>query len=153
MASIISILKLIQPKHPEITFIPGDRFAWSPSKNAIYYVDSQDKNDVSLLIHELAHGVLGHTNYTRDIELLQMERQAWEKAKEIGNSFDQPISDDYIEESLDSYREWLHKRGVCPKCQASGMQKTTDSYTCLACNAVWQVNDARGCELRRYLQN
>ena len=43
--------------------------------NTIFYADTADS---ASLLHEVAHSSLNHAEYARDIELLQMERDAWE---------------------------------------------------------------------------
>lgn len=115
----------------------------------MYYNESSD--DAALLLHELAHAVLKHADYTRDIELIEMERDAWDHARTVlAPRYSVPIDDAIIEDSLDTYRDWLHARSTCPDCQAIGIQIKLHHYRCLACGAQWKVNDARICALRRY---
>ena len=97
----------------------------------------------TLLIHELAHGLLEHADYARDVQLLNMERQAWEKALEIAQSYGETIDEDVIETHLDTYRDWLHQRSTCPVCQAVGLQIKKQAYTCPACSHEWRVNEAQ----------
>ncbi|MCY1379960.1 hypothetical protein D9M68_895230 [compost metagenome] len=80
-----------------------------------------------------------------------MERDAWRYAKEkLGSNYKVTITDTVIQDSLDTYRDWLHARSTCPNCQATGMQNRKRHYRCIACQHVWRVNDARICGLRRY---
>lgn len=80
-----------------------------------------------------------------------MERDAWQYAKDtLGQTYDQAILDDTVEDALDSYRDWLHARSTCPACQATGIQTKKEEYKCLACRTKWRVNEARICALRRY---
>lgn len=151
MPEISLLIQKLSSQYPDILFLPGDRFAWSPADNTIYYETVSTDASVFLLLHELGHALLGHRGYRDDIELLRIERDAWERAITIGRQFDIDINEAEIEEHLDSYREWLHARSTCPTCGSSGLQKKQDTYWCLACSASWRVNDARSCQLKRYL--
>ena len=151
MPSIHSLTKQLAQKFPEFRFKPGDQYMWSPSTQTVFF--HSDEPDPAQLLHELAHGILGHDDYRKDIALLTMERDAWEEAKKIGETFDVPISDEAIEDYLDTYREWLHARSTCPNCAATGVQVKQAHYRCVACSHEWRVNDARVCELRRYSLN
>jgi hypothetical protein len=79
-----------------------------------------------------------------------MESDAWQKAEQVGRQYDYEISPIAIEDALDTYRDWLHSRSVCPLCTATGLQIRRSRYQCLACTTIWRVNDARTCSLRRY---
>ncbi|HMQ96212.1 MAG TPA: hypothetical protein PKD19_03245 [Candidatus Saccharibacteria bacterium] len=102
------------------------------------------------MLHELGHGLLNHQSYSRDIELLGYERDAWEEAKKIATNYTVELQQNDIEKHLDSYRDWLHSRSTCPACESSGLQTAKYRYTCLACKHIWRVNEARTCALRRY---
>ena len=142
------LLSKIREDYPEIRFEKGDVFRWSPVDQTVYYIDNND--DVSLL-HELAHAVLGHKNYTRDIELLTIEREAWDHVVTVfKDKYAISIDEQQIEQMIDTYREWLHARSLCPSCEATGVQNDKNHYSCLACSASWRVNEARTCALRRY---
>jgi hypothetical protein len=149
MPSINSLISKLQHDHPEFQFQAGDLFQWSPTESSISY--DPTSNDPASLLHELAHGILGHANYTKDIELIDMERAAWEYTKQtLGPTYGITIMDDVIQGSLDTYRDWLHARSTCPHCQATGIQSKKYEYKCLVCSTQWRVNDARICALRRY---
>ncbi len=137
------------PSGDRILFAPSDEFRWDPSSHTVYYNESAP-DAPSLLLHELGHALLGHTDYMRDIELLRLERAAWDKAIELATGYGHPIDDDSIEDHLDTYRNWLHARSLCPTCQATGLQSNRTHYTCISCRQTWRVNEARTCELRRY---
>lgn len=143
-----SLLNRLSTDFSQFKFESGDIFHWSPDRQTIVYADAQ--NEIQTL-HELGHAILNHTNYSRDIQLVQMEQQAWVKAKELAIKYNVQIDQDQIDSSLDSYRDWLHARSTCPKCQSTGVQKAAREYRCLACSTTWRVNDARLCELRRYV--
>lgn len=147
MPSMRSMLAKLKQDFPALHIVQGDTFRWSPETQTVYYADT---DDTASLLHEIAHAELGHTGYTRDIELLQMEREAWDKALMLAKKYGSTIDDAHIETMLDTYRDWLHARSTCPNCQATGIQSAARQYTCLACNHVWTVNEARSCALRRY---
>ena len=150
MPSITSLLSKLAADFPEVTFQPGPRFSWSPSQKTVFYDESAP--DAALLLHELSHGLLGHQSYAKDVELLAMEAAAWGKARELATEYDIKIDPNQREDHLDTYRDWLHDRSTCPKCQATGYQTKKDTYTCVACTEVWRVNEARLCGLKRYTQ-
>ncbi|HEX6416715.1 MAG TPA: hypothetical protein VFZ62_04280 [Candidatus Saccharimonadales bacterium] len=139
----------LQSDYPHIVFRQGSDFYWSPQEKTVYY--AAESEAAESLLHELAHALLEHDSYMRDIQLLEMERDAWTKARTVlGPKYDTPISEDAAEDALDSYRDWLHARSICPHCKATGIQQQKDIYKCVACGEKWRVNEARICALRRY---
>lgn len=149
MAATRSLIDKLAQDFPTIHFTSGEYFSWSPDASTVYYAEVQPKTS-PLLIHELAHGVLGHHAYTRDVELLALESEAWEEAKAIARKYAIEIDEDEVQDSLDTYREWMHARSTCPNCEAIGYQTGAKSYQCIACLHTWRVNEARTCQLRRY---
>lgn len=150
MPSIPLLIKNISKTYPDIRFETGDDFHWSFEDNAItYQVD--DLQAAAHILHELAHALLHHQNYTRDIELIGMERDAWTYASaQLGDSFNVTVDKETVQSALDSYRDWLHARSTCPNCTATGVETSKSHYHCLACEHDWRVNEARICSLRRY---
>lgn len=148
MRSTTSVLTKLQQDLPEITFSPGETFHWSPESRTVYY---SDPADTASLLHEVAHALLGHAGYSRDIELLKMERDAWNLAVDtLSVKYEVAVDQDLAEDMLDTYRNWLHARSTCPKCEATGLQSAANLYSCLVCKGSWRVNEARSCALRRY---
>ncbi|HEX7484354.1 MAG TPA: hypothetical protein VF281_04375 [Candidatus Saccharimonadales bacterium] len=149
MPSITSLVAKLQTDYPQLTFKSGDDFRWSPQEMTLYYPSAS--SDTATLLHEVGHALLGHNTYTKDIQLIEMERDAWEYArKNLSGRYDSSISESIVQESLDTYRDWLHARSTCPNCQATGVQTKTQHYKCVACHTQWRVNEARICALRRY---
>lgn len=149
----LPILSKIKQDFPEIHFVSGDVFAWSPESMTITYIPGSSTDGTAHLLHELAHALLKHSDYQRDINLIDMERSAWEYAvQKLAPRYnvDIAMTDDIVQNSLDSYREWLHARSSCPNCQAVGIENHKHQYRCLQCQSSWRVNEARNCELRRY---
>jgi hypothetical protein len=148
MPSTVSLIQRLKTDYPTLLFVRGNDFSWSPSDQTVYYKDEAGSD--AFLLHELSHGLLRHSEYNRDIELIAMERAAWDKASELASVYNQKIDESLIEITLDSYRDWLHARSTCPNCSATGLQTKKQIYTCPACNHSWRVNEARVCALRRF---
>lgn len=150
MRSTASLLANIQSDHPEFTFRESDCFRWSPDTKTLHF-DSQSPDLLPYVLHELGHALLAHTSYRQDIDLIKIERSAWDYAKtHLAAKYSITISEDLIQENLDTYREWLHSRSQCPACTMTGLQAARGHYTCLACGNRWKSNEARSCALRRY---
>jgi hypothetical protein len=144
------LLHSLITEFPEVNFQPGQYFKWSADKKVLFYNLSL-QNASALMLHELSHVLLGHNDYELDIELVNKESVAWKYAqKELASRYGVTITDDDIEDAMDSYREWLHKRSLCPDCETSSFQTKTGTYKCLACRCQWRANDARESRLRRY---
>lgn len=147
--SMNSVVKQLASNYTEYSFVAGERFAWNPVANTVYY---EPEGSLARLLHELGHGLLQHEVYDRDVELLKMEADAWKKAREISPAYGVSLTEDDIENHMDSYRDWLHSRSTCPNCEATGVQSDANHYRCLECNASWRVNEARTCGLKRYIE-
>lgn len=149
MPSISSLTKRLSADYPAIRLEQQPYFRWSDANNTISYTPSHPEAAAHLL-HEYGHANLKHSEYTRDIELLRMEQEAWSyAASELATRYAVSIEDAVVQDALDTYREWIHSRSACPSCHATGVQKNKDLYHCLACGQKWQVNEARTCGLRR----
>ncbi len=137
---------------PDLTFTEGKEFRWDPAQTIIEYI-SDDPHSLERLLHEIAHAQLGHSQFSRDVELITLERDAWYYAQSrLGPAFHVHIDPNLIEDDLNTYRDWLHARSTCPTCKATGIQTGAASYTCVACRATWKVNKAINCGLKRYVQ-
>ncbi|HJM04353.1 MAG TPA: hypothetical protein QF549_01785 [Candidatus Saccharimonadaceae bacterium] len=143
------LLARLTADFPSITFQPSAEFFWSPVQSTVHFNQADPLCD-SLLLHELAHGVLGHQEYSRDVELIALETAAWDKAKELAPTYEISIDEDAVQDHLDTYRDWLHARSSCPSCNATGLQGTKQTYRCVACGHEWRANTAQICALRRY---
>jgi len=145
------ILQRVIADFPQFKFRKADDFAWRPWEHTIFYNPDTHNADL-LLLHELAHGILGHLEAVSDVELLKLEAQAWQQVKarlapKYGLRFDENSAIAY----MDTYREWLHKRSLCPKCDTSGWQIDVNHYKCPACLATWQVNSNKFKRIKRVL--
>lgn len=144
-SSFNTILEAVKAAEKEFSFIVGTTFSWSPETKTITYKVSNHNEAAWSLLHELAHAKLGHTTYNTDFELLTLEVQAWNYSKKEAKKYGLIIDGNYIEDCLDSYRDWLHRRSTCPTCGTAGLQQTQTEYHCHNCNTVWHVTAARFC--------
>lgn len=150
---ISSVYSRIVADFAEIRFVEGEDFQWSAEAGTIAHPAIANLEDIAFLLHEIGHAALGHRGYERDVQLVQMEREAWEFA--VGKlaaryGVGLSLEDDIVQLSLDTYRDWLHRRSSCPQCGAVGIESAKQTYTCLVCERSWRVNEARACQLKRY---
>jgi len=132
---------------PSINFVEGDSFCWSPENKTIIYSDKllTSPSGQWALLHEVAHATLKHKNYSSDLGLLKLEVEAWDKAKVIASKFNIVIDEDHIQDCLDTYRDWLHRRSTCPTCQIICIQTNSTTYNCHNCGTSWIVSASRFC--------
>ncbi len=150
MPTTPSLLHNLQAEYADITFEAGESFEWQPSGKTIIY-DVTDPYFDGRLLHELSHALLNHHEYERDIDLIAMERDAWQQARiELGPKYGIKVEGESIHHDMNTYRDWLHERSTCPHCQSNGLQIKKHEYKCVTCKKTWRVNEARTCSLRRY---
>lgn len=132
---------------PRVVFEPSTRFVWQAHNRKITYRPEAltSERGVWSLLHELGHARLNHADFDSDIELLQKEADAWQTALELATDYGQEIDDDYIQNCLDSYRDWLHLRSTCPNCFVRCLQTDRHTYSCHNCDASWRVTRHRLC--------
>ncbi len=131
--------------------VVGDSFSWSPKDNKVFADKSRlDQPHGQLaLIHEAGHALLGHQLYSSDIDLLLKEVAAWNEAKKIANKLGVEYDEEHVEDCLDTYRDWLHRRSQCPTCDIGSMQSSISSYECINCHQKWRVSNSRFCRSYR----
>jgi hypothetical protein len=150
MPSATSLITRLSTDYPNVSFVPSDHFRWSATDHTVF-IDVDAMHADAFCLHEVSHAILDHREYNRDIDLVKLERDAWEHvATTLAKKYEVKISEDIIQDNLDTYRDWLHARSTCPTCQATGVQATPSEYRCIACKETWHVNEARICALRRY---
>lgn len=151
MAAISLLSKKLAHSYPDITFTPGDRAHWAPAARTVFYCPDESHADW-ILLHETAHAILSHQDYALDIELLQLERDAWHYATTVlAPSCNVSIDPEFVETHLDTYRDWLHAKSTCPHCQSNGIEQSKHSYLCLHCNSTWRTNTGVTTDIRRYI--
>lgn len=146
-----TLLKQVKTDHPGLIFKKAPEFYWSPREKTVYYTEplTYDEKWSWTLLHEISHGLLEHSTFTSDFELLQLELAAWVKAKALAAVYSIEINNDHIEDCLDTYRDWLHKRSLCPRCGVKSLQRASGLYSCLNCNQEWRVSSNRLCRAYR----
>jgi hypothetical protein len=146
-----SVLEQLQNRFPDLQFVAGGRFCWSPTTNEISYDHTRsDETADWALLHETGHALLNHQSYLADFELLKIEMAAWQKARELADEFGITIDEDHIQDCLDTYRDWLYKRSVCPTCTTKALQQNDYAhYRCYNCHTTWKVTPSRFCRAYR----
>ena len=131
MENSINFLEKVKSAYPEFNFKPGKRFSFHPKKTIIY-PETKDNFEL-LLLHELGHALNGDFSFKTDVERLKIESNAWEKARELANSFQIAFNEDLAQQELDSYRNWLHQKSLCKKCGLTRYQTPDGIYHCPHC--------------------
>lgn len=153
MTMPLSIVSRLKTDYPGIVFAKDSYFSWSSKNQTIFYIDTETEANTAQVLHELSHAMLKHADYPKDIVLIDMERQAWEFASDqLAPIYNVALgmADDIVQDSLDSYRDWLHARSKCPSCSSIGFERARKHYFCPSCMNSWRVNEAKFCQLRRY---
>lgn len=118
-----------------------------------------------LTLHELGHALCKHKDYTRSVERIKIESAAWERAKTVlselhvraqGSSKRVKIKswcgdcngkdvvlaevlpewdEEFVQEKLDTYRDWLHVESRCKKCGLTMYQTKDEKWHCPRCEA------------------
>jgi predicted RNA-binding Zn-ribbon protein involved in translation (DUF1610 family) len=141
-----SLLVTVTNDFPGLVFASGEEFCWSPKTNTVVYSTLKSGPEANwALLHEVGHAVLEHHSYQSDLELISLESQAWEKAKELATRYGQIIDVDHIEDCMDTYRDWLHQRSACPVCTTRSLQQDAQHYHCHNCGQIWKVTSSRFC--------
>jgi NADH pyrophosphatase NudC (nudix superfamily) len=145
------LIDTLAAKFPKLRFTPGQQFYWSPETGEIFYeAKARGKQATWSLLHETGHALSGHISYQADFELLRLEIDAWERARQIAAELGVTIDEDHIQNSLDTYRDWLHKRSICPSCGTKCLQQGDFvHYRCFNCHIVWKVTASRFCRAYR----
>ena len=142
---MLELIARLTARYPSLKFTPGPQFCWSPdSQEVIYNAKARGKNAAWSLLHETGHALLGHTDYRADFELLKLEVEAWEKAKLLATDLDLAIDEDHIQDCMDTYRDWLYRRSLCPNCNNKCLQESDFvHYRCFNCRTKWKVSSNR----------
>ena len=142
---MIELITRLQAQYHNLSFRHGDQFCWSPETNEIVYkVGAEGEQAAWSLLHETGHALLRHQNYQADFELLRMEVEAWERARQLAADVGIVIDEEHIQDCLDTYRDWLHKRSLCPTCGIKCLQDDDFAhYRCFNCHTVWKVSTDR----------
>lgn len=144
---MVELLTRLQQDFGSLCFVAGNRFCWSPAKRQVMYKQNASGPLATYsLLHETAHGILEHRRYSMDFELLSLEVDAWEYARNLGRRYGIELDEDHIQDCLDTYRDWLYRRSVCPNCTSKALQLDGQpEYRCYNCHAAWRVANSRFC--------
>ncbi len=145
------LTETLRQRYPHITFTAGRSFSWSPQRKQISYnTTAEDSPALWSLLHETSHALLEHHCYTNDFQLVEMEVAAWEQARLLAQEIlKEDIDDNHIQDCLDTYRDWLHKRCICPSCNTKSIQEDKLHYRCFNCLTRWRVTPSRFCRVYR----
>jgi len=149
--SVDQLIKRLGAEFPALSFTPGQQFCWSPETGEIFYkAEARGQLATWSLLHETGHALLKHENYKADFELLKLEVAAWERARQLADTIGVKIDEDHIQDCLDTYRDWLYKRSICPTCTTKCLQQGDFvHYRCFNCHTVWRVSASRFCRAYR----
>ncbi len=147
-SSLDIILQHIKTNHSNVTYKKSNKSYWDPLSQTIFHNPNKNYAEVTLL-HELGHAINQDKQYKYDTDLLKMELQAWQQANKISKKLAIDIDKNYIEDCMDSYRNWLHARSKCPNCSQNSIQNSELKYVCLNCGCTWQTSRERFCRTYR----
>lgn len=150
-----TLVKKLALMYPEFSFVAADSFYWCPETSEIFYDDTKHDQISSIwsLLHETSHGLLKHTTYKADLELLHLEVAAWHHALTLAKDHAINIDSEYVQDCLDTYRDWLYRRSLCPGCGAQCIQiDSSNFYRCFNCHTHWHVSPSRFCRPYRRSQ-
>ena len=125
------LLHKIKLSYPDLVFKKGRKFAFKPPRSI--FIGPEEPQDDLLLLHEVGHAILGHSDFTIDVDRLKMESAAWKKARELASDFGVEIDEEMIQNQLDTYRDWLHQKSRCPGCGLTRYQTLDRVYHCPMC--------------------
>jgi hypothetical protein len=147
-----SLIQRIQSDHPDLIFVDDEVFYHEPPLT-IHLGPETDHRGLYIL-HELGHALLHHRDYRLDIDLLQMETLAWVEAKRLANLYGIKYNQDFAEERLDTYRDWLHARSTCPICNMNGYQVKSPQreYHCPNCLSSWRVPHTNRMRITKFVK-
>lgn len=150
-----AFLELLISDYPEFRFCFNKK-RFSFRENTIFIGPPQPFFALQTL-HELGHAICGHKDYTTHISRLKIESEAWQTAKTVLEKYQNQAkalqkdpqtatagsnltailpewSDDYMEDCLDTYRDWLHAKSKCKKCGQTRYQTKDGKYHCPYCD-------------------
>lgn len=138
-----NLLNHLKTAYPNFRFKVGSRFKYRyPNQISLENPENSGTPPAFFALqtlHELGHALCKHKNYQTDVQRLKIEREAWEAAKTAYENLPNDLKntlkwdEDYIEDSLDTYRDWLHKKSICKTCGLTCYQTDDGAYHCPRC--------------------
>ncbi|MBQ6355310.1 hypothetical protein IJJ18_02745 [Candidatus Saccharibacteria bacterium] len=141
--SLVNLLNYLETAYPNFRFKVGNRFKFCyPNQISLENPENSAIPPAFFALqtlHELGHALCKHKDYNTDVSRLKIERAAWEAAKtayeklpdDLRNTF--KWDKDYVEDSLDTYRDWLHKKSTCKTCGLTCYQTPDGKWHCPRC--------------------
>jgi len=126
-----SLLNKLSHDHPNLIFRHGKKFAFRPPKTIT--IGPPCPGHALLTLHELAHALLKHKDYNLDIQRLKIESKTWATTKQLCQKYRIVWNEDFAEDHLDTYRDWLHQKSLCPTCHLTRYQNPSGTYHCPQC--------------------
>lgn len=130
-----AFLAQVSSDYPQFNFRASARFRFRPPLT-IYYDPSEDAHFALLLLHELAHALLGHFSFASLAERLQCERDAWQKTAQLCKQYRLPYDPVYAEANLDTYRDWLYQKTRCKTCGSTCLELDHNRLFCPFCQKI-----------------
>ena len=121
----------LRSDYPELRFREGRKFLFKPPKTIVL---GPEKPADLLLLHEVGHYLCGHVSFYTVPERLKCEREAWDKARELCETYGVFYDEEIVEQELDSYRDWLDKKSRCPSCGLTRFQTPDGAFHCPKCD-------------------
>ena len=149
-------VKRLISDYKEIKFVKNrKRFSYRLRNGVLTVFLGQPQPKYALLtLHELGHALCKHKDYKVDVQRIKIESEAWERAKTVflkyrdlafnedGSVRDEKLAsilpewdEDFVQDKLDTYREWLHIKSKCKKCGLTCFQTEDGKYHCPRCEA------------------
>ena len=133
MPSLKSLIAKLRTDYPALDIQSGDRVKFTPPNKLFYTADAAPLE----LLHELGHYLIDRNDYASDIELLRIESEAWAAARRLCPCYSVKWDEDFVQDHLDTYRDWLHVTSLCRNCNLAGYQDDAGLYHCALCGATW----------------
>ena len=140
VAREVDFVRRLERDFPEVKFKwNAKRFSY---RNGTVFLGVPQPNFGLLALHELGHALCKHKDYTTDVQRVKIEAEAWERGKQVLLEYvsagvdegELPEWDEeFVQEEMDTYRDWLHTKSKCPKCGLTRYQTEDGEYHCPRC--------------------
>lgn len=131
MAVDEKFIRQLRKDYPEFKIVFGKKYTFRPPRTIV--LGPPEPFSELLALHELSHAILKHKTFRMDVERLKMESGAWAKARELAVRYNVEVNEDFIQDELDTYRDWLHTKSKCKKCGLTRYQTPDGAYHCPRC--------------------
>lgn len=137
-----ALIEYLKTTYPKLKFAYAKRFKFCfPNKISLEnpeFSTIPPQYFTLQTLHELGHALCGHKDYQIDVSRLKIEREAWETAKTVYKKLPKSLKtfswdEDFVEDSLDTYRNWLHQKSKCKACGLTRYQTDDGTYHCPRC--------------------